>query len=163
MLISTSAFSIGIIFVLIGAVWTGISFSTTIKESKSIALDRLESARISVELSGNGLGYYVISSSTYDSIILAKILDSQDNYIEMKRITNKLTMNYFQFDKTGEFTLEITNFSDKPVELTAEIGDTGYQNFALPAIIILLGTIFLIITGYKKLHRYITAQPDENS
>jgi hypothetical protein len=162
MVIPLSAFRVGIIFVLIGAVWTGIVFSGTIKESKNIILDRLDSTRISVDLNGNGLGYYVISSNAYDNILLAKILDSQGNYIEMKRITNKITVNYFQFDRTGEFTLEITNFADKPVELTAEIGNTGFQDFVIPAVIIFLGTIFLVFAGYKRLQHYITAQPDEN-
>lgn len=163
MAITLSAFRIGIIFVLIGATGTGIVFSGTVKESKNVILDRLDSTRISVDLNGKGLGYYIISSNAYDNVLLAKILDSQENYIEMKRITNKLTMNYFQFDRTGEFTLEITNFTDKPVELTMEIGDTGFQNFVIPATIIFLGTIFLVFAGYKKLHSYITAQPDENN
>ena len=162
MVIPLSVFRIGVILVLIGAVWTGIVFSGTIKESKNIILDRLDSTRISADLSGNGLGYYIISSNTYDNVLLAKILDSQGNYIEMKRITNKLTVNYFQFDRTGEFTLEITNFGDKPVELTTEIGNTGFQNFVIPAGIVFVGTVFLVIVGYKKLHCYITAQPDEN-
>jgi hypothetical protein len=162
MAIPLSVFRIGVILVLIGAVWTGIVFSGTIKESKNIILDRLDSSRMSVDLNGNGLGFYIISSNTYDNILLAKILDSQGNYIDMKRITNKLTVNYFQFDRTGEFTLELTNFADKPVELTTEIGDTGFQNFVIPAIITFLGTVFLVIAGYKKLHSYVTAQPDEN-
>jgi hypothetical protein len=162
MVIPLSVFRIGVILVLIGAVWTGIVFSGTTKESKNIILDRLDSSRISVDLNGNGLGFYIISSNAYDNVLLAKILDSQGNYIEMKRITNKLTVNYFQFDRTGEFTLELTNFADKPVELTTEIGDTGFQNFVIPAIIVLAGTVFLVIAGYKKLHNYITAQPDEN-
>jgi len=162
MILSLSIFRIGMILVLIGALWTGIVFSGTIKESKNIILDRLDSARISADLSGNGLGFYIISSNTYDNVLLAKILDSQGNYIDMKRITNKLTVNYFQFDRTGEFTLEITNFSDKPVEITTEIGNTSFQNFVIPASIVFIGTVFLVIAGYKKLHRYITAQPDEN-
>jgi hypothetical protein len=160
--IPLSAFRIGMILVLVGAIWTGIVFSGTIKESKNMILDRLDSARISVDLGGNGLGFYIISSNTYDNVLLAKILDSQGNYIEMKRITNKLTVNYFQFDRTGEVTLEITNFADKPVELTTEIGNTGFQNFVIPAIIVFLGTVFLVIAGYKKLRSYVTAQPDEN-
>jgi hypothetical protein len=162
MSISVSAFRIGIIFVLIGSVWSGIVFSNTIKESKNIILDRLDSGRISVDLNGKGLGFYIISSNEYNNVLLAKIVDSQGSYIEMKRITNKLTVNYFQFDKAGEFALEITNFSDKPVELTTEIGDTGFQDFVVPAIIVFMGTILLTFAGYKRLRAYITAQPDEN-
>jgi hypothetical protein len=162
MALPLSVFRIGIILVLIGTVWTGIMFSGTIKESKNVILDRLDSARISVDLSGNGLGFYIISSNSYDNTLLAKILDSQGNYIELKRITNKLTVNYFQFHRTGEFTFEITNFADKPVELTTEIGDTGFQNFVIPAIIVFLGTIFLVFAAYNRLQSYITAQPDEN-
>ena len=162
MILPLSIFRIGIILVLIGAVWTGIIFSGTIKESKNVILDRLDSARISADLSGSGLGFYIVSSNTYDNVLLAKILDSQGDYIDMKRITNKVTVNYFQFDRTGEFTLEVTNFSDKPVEITTEIGNTGFQNFVIPASIVFVGTVFLVIAGYRKLQHYITAQPDEN-
>jgi hypothetical protein len=162
MALPLSAFRIGIIFVLIGSVWSGIVFSDTIKESKNVILDRLDSAKISINLNGNGLGFYIISSNEYNNVLLAKIVDSQGNYIDMKRITNKLTVNYFQFDRTGEFTLEITNFRDKPVELTTEIGDTGFQDFVVPAIIVFIGTILLMFTGYKRLHSYVTAQPEEN-
>jgi hypothetical protein len=157
-----SAFRIGMILVVIGSIWTGIVFSGAIKESKNVSLDRLDSARISVDLNGKGLGFYVISSNLYNNVLLAKILDSQGNYIDMKRITNKLTVNYFQFDKTGEFTFEVTNFAGKPVELTIEIGNTQFQDFVIPAIIVFLGTSLLVFIGYKKLQTYITAQPDEN-
>lgn len=162
MILPLSVFRIGIILVLIGAVWTGIIFSGTIKESKNVILDRLDSVRISADLSGSGLGFYIVSSNTYDNVLLAKILDSQGDYIDMKRITNKVTVNYFQFDRTGEFTLEVTNFSDKPVEISIEIGNTGFQNFVIPASIVFVGTVFLVIAGYRKLQHYITAQPDEN-
>lgn len=162
MAISLSAFKIGMILVVLGSIWTVGVFSNSIKESKNIILDRLDSSRISIDLNGNGLGFYIISSNQYNNILLAKILDSQENYIEMKRITNKLTVNYFQFDRTGEYTLEITNFGDKSVEITTEIGDTDFQNFVIPAIIVFMGTILLVFSGYKKLHAYITAQPDEN-
>lgn len=157
-----SVFRIGIILVVIGSIWTGLVFSSTIKESKDVILDRLDSSRISVDLNGNGLGFYVISTNSYNNVLLAKILDSQGNYMEMKRITNKLTVNYFKFDKTGEVTLEVTNFADKPIELTTEIGDTKFQDFVIPAIIVFIGTCLLVFSGYKKLRTYITAQPDEN-
>jgi len=157
-----SILRIGIILVVVGSIGTGMVFSYTAKESKNIILDRLDSTRIPVDLNGNGLGFYVLSTNAYDNVLLAKILDSQGSYIEMKRITNKLTVNYFQFDNPGEYTLEVTNFTDRPVELTIEIGDTRYQDFIIPSIIVLFGTCLLVFVGYKKLQTYITAQPDEN-
>jgi hypothetical protein len=161
MRIPLSIFKIGLFLVLMGSIVTGVAFSGTIKDSKNVTLDRLDSTRISVDLNGNGLGFYVISTNSYNNVLLAKILDSHGNYIDMKRITNKITVNYFQFDKTGKYTLEITNFADKPVDLTTQIGDTGFQDFVVSAIIVLLGTILLMFAGYRKLKAYITAQPDE--
>ncbi len=162
MMMPLSTLKIGIILIIIGSIWTGIVFSGAIKESNNIVLDRLGSSITSIDLNGKGLGFYVISSNSYNNVLLAKILDAQGNYIDMKRITNKLTVNYFQFDKTGEYTLEITNFADKPVVLTTQIGDTKFQDFVIPAVIVLLGTILLVFAGYRKLKAYITAQPDEN-
>ena len=158
-----SCFKIGITLVIIGSIWIGILFSGAAKNSDIFLLDKSDSASVSLNLHGPGLGFYVVSIDGYGGKVIAKIGDSHGNYYDMKKITNKVTVNYFQFDHTGQFILEITNVSDKPVQLTAELGDTRVQEITLPSILTLLGSILLVFSGYRRLRNYITAQPDENS
>jgi len=159
-----SSFKIGLSLVIVGSIWVAILFSMSAKNSDSFLLDKSESASVSLDLLGPGLGFYIISMDSYSgNVLIAKILDSHGNYYDVKKITNKVTVNYFKFDQPGKFTLEVTNISDKPVQLTAELGDARVQEITTPAILIFIGAIMLVFAGYKKLKSYITAQPDEKS
>ncbi|MDE2590316.1 MAG: hypothetical protein KGL95_11720, partial [Patescibacteria group bacterium] len=82
------------------------------------------------------------------------------NYINMKTITNKETVNYFFFEHTGKYTLYMTNISTNPVQLQIEFGDTKYQEFVVPGSIALVGVCLLLLAGYIRFQSYITAQPE---
>lgn len=155
-----TVFKIGIIFVLIGSSWVGIVFSSSTKDLKNFDIDKMDSDSISVDLQGSGIGFYTISSNQYNNSILTKILDTNGNFVEMKTITNKETVNYFTFDHTGEYILELTNLSTNPVQLTVEFGDTKYQEFGIPLSMILVGACLLVLAGYLRLKSYITAHPE---
>ena len=159
-----SFFNIGLTLTVIGSMWIGILLFEVTKNSNSFLLDKSNSASVSLDLLGPGLGFYIVSMDNYSgNVLIAKILDSHGNYYDVKKITNKVTVNYFKFDQPGKFTLEVTNISDKPVQLTTELGNTRVQEITTPAILILIGAIMLVLAGYKKLRSYITAQPDEKS
>src|SRR3989454_9015488 len=159
-----SFFNIGLTLTVIGSIWIGILFFEVTKNSNRFLLDKSNSASVSLDLLGPGLGFYIISMDSYSvNVLIAKILDSHGNYYDVKKITNKVTVNYFQFDQTGKFILEVTNISDKPLRLTAELGDTKVHEITIPSVIVLMGAILLTFSGYRKLRNYITAQPDEKS
>lgn len=153
-------FRVALIAIVIGSVWIGIVFSYTIKDLKNFNVDKLDSVSMPLLLYGDGIGFYEISSNQYNNSILVKILDSNGNYLDLKTITNKETVNYFVFEHTGEFTLELTNLSSNPVQLTVEFGDTRYQEFLIPSLMIFIGACLLMFTGYRRLKSYITAQPE---
>jgi len=155
-----SVFRISLIVIAIGSIWTGIVFSSSIKSSEKFDLDKMSSVSMSLPLDGKGIGFYKIFSDQYNNSILVKILDMHGNYLDMKTITNKETVNYFIFDRTGEYTLELTNLSTNPVQLTVEFGDTRYQGFGISSSIVLVGVCLLILVGYMKLKNHITAQPE---
>lgn len=155
-----TTFKISLIAIVIGSIWIGIIFSHAVKDSENFNLDKSDSASIPLVLYGNGIGFYEISSNQYNNSILAKVLNSNGNYLNMRTITNKETVNYFVFQHTGKFTLELTNLSANPVQLTVEFGDTKYQEFLIPSLMIFVGVCLLIFTGYMKLRNYITAQPE---
>lgn len=155
-----TTFKISLIAIVIGSIWIGIIFSHAVKDSENFNLDKSDSASIPLVLYGNGIGFYEISSNQYNNSILAKVLNSNGNYLNMRTITNKETVNYFVFQHTGKFTLELTNLSANPVQLTVEFGDTKYQEFLIPSLMIFVGVCLLMFTGYMKLRNYITAQPE---
>lgn len=153
-------FRIGLIMIAIGAIWTGAVFASSIKQSETFSLDRMTGQSMSVMLKGKGIGFYEISSGSFDNSVLVKVLDPQGNFLAIKTITNKETVNYFTFNHSGEYALELTNLSKKPVSLTVEFGDTKYEGFIISLSVVFLGAFLLVLAGYLRLRRYITAQPE---
>jgi hypothetical protein len=157
-----SLFYIGIILIIAGSVWAGVILSETNKSVDSFHLGNSDVGTTSLKVEGNGIGFYLISSESYQNNILAKVIDSHGNFLDIRKITNKVTVDYFHFEHDDQVTLEVTNLSDKPVQLSATIGDTRVQEITFPAILIFTGAMILIFSGYKKLRNYITEHPDEN-
>jgi hypothetical protein len=157
-----SLFNIGILLVISGSIWGGIVLSEANKDSSNFFLENSYFGSVPIKIEGDGIGFYLISSESYQNNILAKIVDSHRNILDIRKITNKVTVDYFHFKHSDQVTLEVTNLSDKPVQLTVTIGDTRVQEITYPAILIFTGAIILLFSGYKKLKHYIIEHPDEN-
>ncbi len=158
-----SLFYIGIILIISGSIWAGIILSEANKSVDSFHLGNSEVGTTSLKVQGNGIGFYLISSESYQNNILAKVIDSHGNFLDIRKITNKVTVDYFHFEHNDQVTLELTNLSDNPVQLSITIGDTRVSEIMLPAILILAGVLILVFSGFKKLRNYITEHPDENN
>ena len=158
-----SLFYIGILLIISGSIGAGIILFETSKNSSNFHLSDSDVMTLPIKVEGKGIGFYLISSESYQNNILTKVIDSHGNFLDIRKITNKITIDYFRFQHTDQVTLEITNLSNKPVQLSVTIGDTRVQEIMYPAIPIFLGSLMLIFSGYKKLHRYITEHPDENN
>ena len=158
-----SLFYIGILLIISGSIGAGIILFETSKNSSNFHLSNSDVVTLPIRVEGKGIGFYLISSESYQNDILAKVIDSHGNFLDIRKITNKVTVDYFRFQHSEQVTLEITNLSNKPVQLSATIGDTGVQEIMYPAILIFLGALILVFSGYKKLHGYITEHPDENN
>ena len=157
-----SLFYIGILLIISGSVGAGIILFETSKSSSNFHLDNSDVVTLPMKVEGKGIGFYLISSESYQNNILAKVVDSHGNFLDIRKITNKVTVDYFQFSHGDQVTLEVTNLSDKPVKVTATIGDTRVQEIMFPAALIFGGALVLVFSGYRKLKNYITEQPDEN-
>jgi hypothetical protein len=148
---------------MVGSIWAGIILTGANKNAVNFHLENSNLETLSMKVEGNGIGFYIISSENYQNNILAKVLDSHGNFLDIRKITNKITVDYFRFEHSEQVTLEITNLSDKPAQLSATIGDTRVQEIMYPAILIFSGAMILVFSGYKKLRNYITEHPDENN
>jgi hypothetical protein len=162
MRLKISLFYIGILLIMAGSIWAGILLNESNKNTGNFLLENSEAGSLSMKVKGNGIGFYLISSENYQNNILAKVIDSHGNFLDIRKITNKVTVDYFHFEHDDQVTLEITNLSDKPVQVSTTLGDTRVQEITIPAILIFLGAMILIFSGYKKLRNYITEHPDEN-
>ena len=158
-----SLFYIGILLIIVGSIWAGIILSEANKNVGNFHLENSDTDTLPMKVDGNGIGFYLITSESYQNNILAKVVDSHGNFLDIRKITNKVTVDYFRFEHSDQVTLEITNLSDKPVQLSTTIGDTRVQEIMYPAISIFLGAMILVFSGYKKLRNYITEHPDENN
>lgn len=143
-----------------GAIWTGMVFASALKESEDFKMESGSMYTMSLPLKGTGIGFYQITSSQYDNSILVRVLDSNGNLASMRTITNKETVNYFTYDHTGQYTLELTNLSPSPMQIAVGFGDTKYQDFGISSSMVLLGSCMLVFVGYTRLRSYITAQPE---
>ena len=162
MRLKISLFYIGLLLIVAGSIWSGILLYETNKSTSNFLLENSETSSISMKVEGNGIGFYLISSESYQNNILAKVIDSHGNFLDIRKITNKVTVDYFRFEHNDQITLELTNLSDKPVQLSTTMGDTRVQEIMLPAILIFAGAMILVFSGFKKLRNYITEHPDEN-
>ena len=158
-----SSFKIGITLVAIASIWIWVLFSASEKILSNTELNVKETDTIDLYLEKNGLGYYTITIPDYSKhVLFVQILDPHGNVIADKRIKTKESVDYFRFSDTGKYTMEITNFSEEPVSIEVNLGNTGVSQLTIPALIAFFGATILVYSGYKKLSNQSTAQPEEN-
>jgi len=162
MKLQISLFYVGILLIITGSIGAGIVLFESNKSTASFLLDNQDANNVPVKVKGEGIGFYLITSESYQNNILAKVVDSHGNFLDIRKITNKVTVDYFHFEHDEQVTLELTNLSDKPVKLAVTIGDTRVQEITFPAALVFTGALILVFSGYMKLKNYITEQPDEN-
>ncbi len=150
-------FKMGIILLAMGAIWIGIVFQQAAKESDIFSLEKSDSGTLSIKVEGAGIGYYLLSSNGYENDILVKVVDSHGNFLDIRKVTNKITVNYFHFEHTDKVTLEVSNLSDKSVQLSTALGDTKFQEFTFPALMVFFGSCLLVFSGYRMLKLHYSA------
>lgn len=153
-------FRIAVITIAAGSLWTAAVFASSVKVSDTWSLDRSASASASVFLQGPGIGFYQVASGSYNNDIVVRVLDMHGELVATKTITNKETVNYFTYDRPGQYALEVTNISQNPVQVTVWFGDTRYQDFGISSTAVLAGAVLLALAGYIRLRNYITAHPE---
>jgi len=159
-----SPFRIGLILLAISSIWIGIIFSGTEKISQDKILGLKEISALDLDLKGKGLGFYKIIIPGYSKeIISVKVSDPNGNFLDLRRIETKMSVNYFEFGYSGRYTLEITNLSENPIEIKAEFGNTKSSEFSVPLLFAFFAVGLIAFSGYKRLQNHRMAQPEENN
>jgi len=157
-----SLFKIGLILSIIGVVFVGYGFYEGEKISQTFLLDTEQTETLELRLQDSGIGFYKISVPDLGDSVFIQIVDSQHNVLADKKIETKTAVNYFDFETSDVYTIKVTNLSDHQISVQIEFGDTSVSQIRYPGIVLYVGVILLMISGYRRLKNYKIAQPDEN-
>ena len=157
-----SLFKIGLILSIIGVVFVGYGFYEGEKISQTFLLDTKQTESLDLRLQDSGIGFYKISIPNLGDSVFIQIVDSRHTVLADKKIETKTAVNYFDFENSDVYTIKVTNLSDHQISVQIEFGDTNLSQIRYPGIVLYVGVILLMISGYRRLKNYKIAQPDEN-
>ena len=144
-------------------IWISFVFLQGDKISEEIVLKSSNSHDVELSFNGKGVGYYKVFMPEFSGEqIFVQILDKNQNIISEESVQTKMSVGYFDFEKSGIYTVKVTNPSKNQINLQVELGDAGSEVMISPGIMILVGAVMIIISSYMKLKNYRIEQPDKN-
>jgi hypothetical protein len=144
-------------------IWISFVFLQGDKISEETILESSNSLDVKLNLEGIGVGYYKVFMPKFSGEqIFVQILDKNQNIISEESVQTKMSVGYFDFEKSGIYTVKVTNPSKNQINLQVELGDAGSEVMIPPGIMILVGAVMIIILSYMKLKNYKIEQPDKN-
>ena len=157
-----SLFKIGLILSIIGAVWIGVVFLEAEKVFQSYKLNPSQTITVNVQLQDAGIGFYRIFIPDFSGdALFVQILDPNENILADKRIETRMAVSYFDFENAGKYILKATNLSEYSKIVEIEFGDTNSTEMRIPGISLGIGLVLIIISAFRRLQNYRTAQPEE--
>ncbi|MBI3254331.1 MAG: hypothetical protein HYZ55_00090 [Nitrosarchaeum sp.] len=133
------------------------------KISEEIVLKSTNSHDIELNFDGKGIGYYKVFMPEFaGNQVFIQILDKNQNIIAEEIVQTKMSVGYFDFEKSGIYTIKITNPSENQINLKIELGDANSDTMIPPGVMILVGAVMIIVSSYMKLKNYRIEQPDKN-
>ncbi len=144
-------------------IWISFVFLQGDRISEEIVLKSTNSHDIELNFNGKGIGYYKVFMPEFTgNQVFVQILDRNQNIISEEIIQTKMSVGYFNFEKSGIYTAKITNPSENQINLQVELGDANSENMISSGVMILIGAVMIIVSSYMKLKNYNIEQPDEN-
>lgn len=146
-----------------GIIWISFVFLQGDKISEEIALKSVNSYDLEIDLKGKGIGYYKVFMPEFaGDQVFVQILDKNLNVISEEIVQTKMSVGYFDFEKSGTYTAKIINPTENEIELEMELGDANSDTMIPPGVMILVGAVLIIFSSYMKLKNYRIEQPDKN-
>ena len=144
-------------------IWISFVFLQGDRISEEIVLKSSDSHDVELSFVGKGVGYYKIFIPQFArDQIFVQILDKNLNVMSEKSVQTKMSVGYFDFEKSGTYSIKITNPTEKQINLQVEFGDANSENMIPSGVMILVGAVMIIVSSYIKLKNYSIEQPDEN-
>lgn len=143
--------------------WLSLVFIEGDRVSENYSIKPSDSAEIEMDFEGKDIGYYKIFIPEFAGKgVFVQILDENNNVIKDGIVETKMSVGYFDFERSGAYSIKLTNLSEKHTSLELEFGDTNGREMILPGIVTLVGGLSVVISLYVKLRDYRIEQPDEN-
>ena len=158
-----SLIKIGITLSVIGIIWTTMIFLEGDRISEEFMLESLNSHNIKLDFEGKDIGYYKIFMPEYSGEeLFIQVLDNNKNIISEQSVNTKMSVGYFDYERSEKYTVKIVNISKNSIKLQVEFGNTNSQNMIPSGIMIVVGAIMIMLASYLKLKNYKIEHPDEN-
>lgn len=158
-----SLFRIGLALVIVGIVWISLVFAEAEKTHVISTIKQAGSVEVKMEFSGTGIGFYRVHMPEFaGNEVFVQIRDPGNNVIQEQRVQTRMSVGYFEFGQDGRYSAILTNVSEDPVAVDAEIGETDSQEMMPAGILVLAGSVAMMVMAYLRISSYSTAQPDEN-
>ena len=158
-----SLIKIGITLSVIGIIWTTMIFLEGDRISEEFMLESLNSHNIKLDFEGKDIGYYKIFMPEYSGEeLFIQVLDNNQNIISEQSVNTKMSVGYFDYERSEKYTVKIVNISKNSINLQVEFGNTNSQNMIPSGIMIVVGAIMIRLASYLKLKNYKIEHPDEN-
>ena len=158
-----SKFKIGIALTAVGMIWLSLVFYQGDKTMENFSLQSSESAEMQMYFEGKDIAFYKIFIPEFSGDgVFVQVMDQNHNIISDGVVATKMSVGYFDFETSGEYTIKITNLSKQQMNLEVEFGDTNGREMVIPGIITLVGGLMIVVALYIKLRDYRIEQPDEN-
>jgi len=158
-----SLIKIGITLSVIGIIWTTMIFLEGDRISEEFMLESLNSHNIKLDFEGKDIGYYKIFMPEYSGEeLFIQVLDNNKNIISEQSVNTKMSVGYFDYERSEKYTVKIVNISKNSINLQVEFGNTNSQNMIPSGIMIVVGAIMIMLASYLKLKNYKIEHPDEN-
>ena len=144
-------------------IWISFVFLQGDKISEEIVLKSTNSHDMELNFNGKGIGYYKVFMPEFaGNQVFIQILDRNQNIISEEIIQTKMSVGYFDFEKSGIHTIKITNPTENQINLKIELGDASSDTMIPPGVMVLVGALMIIVSSYMKLKNYRIEQPDKN-
>ena len=148
---------------MIGIIWTSLIFVEGEKITEEFTLKPQQSHKIQSYFEGEGIGYYKILMPEFLKYrIFAQVLDENENIISEKNVETKMSVSYFDFEKSGNYTINVINTLEHSIEMQIELGNSKVREMIYSGIMTFAGGIMIVILSFVKLRNYRIEHPEEN-
>ena len=158
-----SLFKLGIVLSIAGMILISVVFLEGNRTTEEFLLEQSNSHSVKLGFDGEGIGYYKIFMPEFSGEeVFVQVLDDNKNIISEQSVHTKMSVEYFDFGKSEEYSINIANISKNPINMIVEFGNTNSHNMIPSGVMILVGAVLIIIASYIKLKNYKIEHPDEN-
>ena len=147
-----TAFRTGLALAAAGSVALAVMFAGAAKSGAAGELGPSGSAEAAVWLGGPSLGYYTVHMPGFaGGTAFVQVYDPRGNVVREEAVRTRLAVGYFDFEESGTYALRVTNVSDGPAAVEAEIGGANSRELVPAGAVLIAGVAAMMASAYRRL------------